>query len=138
MADAWLLKTEPDTYSYARLASEKRAVWDGIRNFEARNNLRKMSAGDLCLVYHTGDEKAVVGVAKVAKAAYPEPGTDGEWSVVDLAPVAALAEPVPLATLKADARTKDMVVVRRGRISVTPVAKAELAAILALGKTRLP
>jgi predicted RNA-binding protein with PUA-like domain len=133
----WLIKSEPDVYSYARLTEEKKAVWDGIRNFEARNNLRKMAPGDLCLFYHTGDEKAVVGIAKVTKAAYQDPTTDEDWSVVDVAPVKKLAEPVTLAALKSDARTKQMPVVRKPRISVTPVSPAEFSAILALGKTKL-
>jgi predicted RNA-binding protein with PUA-like domain len=138
MTSCWLLKTEPDAYSYARLVAEKHAVWDGIRNPEARSNLRRMQKGDLCLVYHTGDEKAVVGIAKVTKTAYQDPSTAEDWSVVDLAPVAALKQPVPLATLKSDPRTKGMMTVRRPRISVTPVTPGELEAILALGSTKLP
>ena len=112
----------------------RQLITDDVKMF----NLRKMSVGDLCLYYHTGDEKAVVGVAKVTKAAYADPTTDEDWSVVDVAPLRAFAEPVPLATLKANAKTKDMVMVRRPRISVTPVTPAELSAILALGKTKLP
>jgi predicted RNA-binding protein with PUA-like domain len=132
----WLLKTEPGTYSFARLVREKKAVWDGIRNPEARNNLRAARKGDLALVYHTGSERAVVGIARITRAAYPDP-TDADWVAVDLAPVRALEHPVGLDVIKADGRLADFVLVRRGRLSVVPVSDAELAVILALGKTQL-
>jgi len=132
----WLLKTEPGTYSFAQLVREKKAVWDGIRNPEARNNLRAARKGDLALVYHTGSERAVVGIARITRAAYPDPA-DADWVAVDLAPVRALAHPVGLDVIKAEGRLADFVLVRRGRLSVVPVSDAELAVILALGKTTL-
>ncbi len=132
----WLFKTEPKTFSFADLVRDKTAVWDGIRNPEARNNLRAAKKGDLVLVYHTGDERAVVGVAKITRAAYPDPA-DADWLAVDLAPVRAVTAPVSLAAIKADARLADFVLVRRGRLSVVPVSDAELGVILALGRTKL-
>lgn len=132
----WLFKTEPKTFAFADLVRDKTAVWDGIRNPEARNNLRAAKKGDLVLVYHTGDERAVVGVAKITRAAYPDPA-DADWLAVDLAPVRAVTAPVSLAAIKADARLADFVLVRRGRLSVVPVSDAELGVVLALGRTKL-
>jgi len=135
----WLLKSEPGEYSFATLTRDGQTTWTGIRNFQARNNLRAMKAGELALFFHTGDEKAVVGVAKIAGAAKPDPtAPKGEdWSAVDVAPVQALAVPVTLATIKATAALKDMALVKQGRLSVSPVTKEELAAVLKLGKTKL-
>lgn len=133
---AWLVKSEPAVYSWDTFLRDKRTVWDGVRNFEARNNLRAMSVGDLALFYHSGEGKEIVGVAKIVKAAYPDP-KDGEWSAVDLAPVKSLATPVTLATIKATAKLKDMALVRKSRLSVGPVTKDELTAVLALAKTRI-
>lgn len=133
---AWLVKSEPSVYSWDTFLRDKRTVWDGVRNFEARNNLRAMSVGDLALFYHSGEGKEIVGVAKIVKAAYPDP-KDGEWSAVDLAPVKSLATPVTLATIKATAKLKDMALVRKSRLSVGPVTKDELTAVLALAKTRI-
>jgi len=131
----WLLKSEPSVYPWARLVKEKRARWDGIRNFQARNNLQAMAKGDLCLFYHSGDERAVVGVAKVTRAAYPDPTSDDpRWVAVDLAPERALATPVTLAALNADKRTAGMALIRQGRLSVSPVGAAEFAALLSLAK----
>lgn len=134
----WLVKSEPNEYSYQRLVKEKRGMWDGVRNFEARNNLRAMSIGDLLLFYHSVNERAVVGVAKVTKEHYPDPtAKKGDWSVVDVAPVKELTEPVTLATLKADPALAEMVVVRRSRLSVTRVTVPEFRRVLKLGKTTL-
>lgn len=132
----WLLKTEPGSYSFADLVRDKKAVWDGIRNPEARNNLRAARKGDRVLVYHTGDERQVVGVGKVTRSAYPDPA-DEAWIAIDIAPVRALAQPVTLAALKAEKKLADFALIRRGRLSVVAVTDAELAQILALGKTRL-
>lgn len=134
----WLLKSEPGEYSFAKLTEEGKATWTGIRNFQARNNLRAMKAGELALFFHTGSEKAVVGVAKIAGEARPDPtAPKGEdWSAVEVAPVKALAEPVPLATLKAAPALKGMALVKQGRLSVSPVTKDEFAAVLKLGKTK--
>lgn len=119
----WILKTEPSTYSFADLERERRAVWDGVTNPVALRNLREMREGDDVLIYHTGDEKAAVGLAKVVKPAYPDPKSgDGKLVVVDIAPVRPLARPVTLAAIKADLAFKDMALVRQGRLSVVPVA----------------
>lgn len=128
---AWLVKQEPGGYPFARLVTDGTTPWDGVRNAQARIHLRSMKKGDLVLYYHSGSEKAIVGVAKVAKAAYPDP-TDAtaEWVAVDLAAVKPLARAVTLARIKAEARLRDMVLVRHSRLSVMPVAEAELALIL--------
>ena len=131
----WLIKSEPSAYAWGRLVKEKRARWDGIRNFQARNNLQAMAKGDLCLFYHSGAGPAVVGIAKVVRAPYPDPTSDDpRWVAVDLAPRRALAAAVTLAALKADARTRGMALVRQGRLSVSPVTATEFAAVVELGE----
>jgi predicted RNA-binding protein with PUA-like domain len=133
----WLIKSEPSTYSFERLVADGHAVWDGVRNFEARNNLRAMKKGDLCLYYHSNEGKAVVGVARVSRAAYPDPTAPGEdWSVVDVEPVRALARPVELDELRAHPLLSKMMMLRRGRLSVVPVTDDEFAVILDLGKKK--
>jgi len=127
----WLVKTEPDTFSWDDLVRDKKAVWDGVRNFQARSNLKKMKVGDKVFVYHTGEQKAVVGIASVIKEGYPEPA-DNEWTAVDLAPEKKLKNPVMLAQIKADKRLSDMVLVRASRLSVQPVTKEEYDLIIAL------
>jgi predicted RNA-binding protein with PUA-like domain len=134
----WLVKSEPSTYSWNDLLRDKRTRWDGVRNFEARNNLRAMRKGDLVLFYHSGEGKEIVGVAKVVAESYPDPtAKDGDWSVVDLAPEKTLARPVTLAALKADKALANMAVVRKGRISVTPVRPDELVRIVDMAQTKL-
>jgi predicted RNA-binding protein with PUA-like domain len=110
-------------------------MWDGVRNFEARNNLRAMQVGDLALFYHSNEGREVVGVAKIVRTAYPDPTSDEDWSVVDVAPVKALKQPVTLETIKGDARLSKMALVRRSRLSVTPVDSAEFDRVLKLGGT---
>jgi len=130
----WLLKSEPSAYSWERLVKEKRARWDGIRNFQARNNLQAMAKGDLCLFYHSGKGPAVVGIAKVMGAPYPDPSSDDpRWLAVDLAPQRALKVPVTIAALKDDERTRGMALLRQGRLSVSPVTAVEFAAVVELG-----
>ena len=133
----WLIKSEPFKYSWERLVADGRTVWDGVRNFEARNNLRAMRVGDLALFYHSNEGRQVVGVARVVRAAYPDPSSDEDWSVVEVAPVAALAAPVTLEAIKSDARLADMALVRRSRLSVAPVTPAEFARLLTVGRTRI-
>jgi predicted RNA-binding protein with PUA-like domain len=134
----FLVKSEPYKYAFDQLKKDKKTTWDGVRNFEARNNLRAMSAGDLLLFYHSNEGKAVVGVAKVVKTAYADPtAEEGDWSVVDIAPVKALAEPVPLETIRTDKKLADMQLLRRSRLSVVPVTPAEFQRVLELGKTKL-
>ena len=115
----WLAKTEPSTYSWDRLVEENRTRWDGVRNAQARNNLAAMKKGDEVLIYHSGEDRAVVGIAKVVRTAYRDPTADDErWVCVDLAPVRALPSRVPLAAIKATAELKNMALVRQGRLSV--------------------
>ena len=134
----WLVKSEPGTYGWADLVKDGKTRWDGIRNAQARNNLHAMRVGDRVLFYHSGEGKEIVGVAKVVKAAYPDPTTDDErWVVVDLAPVAPLRAPVALANVKKDAALAELPLVRQGRLSVMPIEARAFARILALGKTKL-
>jgi len=118
----WLLKTEPSTYSWGDLVKAKRATWDGVKNPTALRNMREMKVGDLAFIYHTGDEKAIVGIAKVVKAAYPDPKAgDESLVVVDLEPVKPLKAPVTLASVKADKQYAAWALVRIPRLSVMPV-----------------
>jgi len=129
----WLVKTEPETYSFDNLLKDKKTVWDGVRNFQARSNLKKMEKGDLVFVYHTGEEKSVTGIARVVKSGYPEP-KDAEWIAVDLAPEKKLKKPVSLAQIKSDKRLTDMVLVRAARLSVQPVTVSEFELVIALSE----
>lgn len=116
----WILKTEPSAYSFGRLQQDRRTVWDGVTNPLALKHLREMTVGDPVLVYHTGDEKAVMGLARVVRAAYPDP-KDSKLVVVDLEADRPLAKPVTLAAVKADPAFADLALVRMGRLSVVPV-----------------
>jgi predicted RNA-binding protein with PUA-like domain len=129
-----LLKTEPSTYSFADLVKAKRATWDGVKNPTAVANIRKAQKGDLVVIYHTGDEKAAVGVAEVASAPYDDPNG---LAVFDLVPKAPLVEPVTLAQLKASPAFAESPLVRIGRLSVVPLDAAQWKALLALAKTKL-
>jgi predicted RNA-binding protein with PUA-like domain len=134
----WLIKSEPFKYSWSRFVSDGKTVWDGVRSFEARNNLRLMKEGDLALFYHSNEGREFVGVAKITRTAYPEPTRDdGDWSVVEFAPVAPLQVPVTLAAVKADARLSKMSLVRRSRLSVAPVEAAEFKRVLSLARTKI-
>jgi len=135
----WLVKSEPFKYSWDELVADGSTFWDGVRNAEARNNLRAMRRGDLALYYHSNEGKAVVGVARVTGEAYPDPTSDDDrWVVVDVEPVVPLAEPVELARIKADPELDGIALVRRSRLSVVPVSREHFRRILALGRTRLP
>jgi predicted RNA-binding protein with PUA-like domain len=129
----WLIKSEPSTYSFERLVADGGTRWDGVRNFSARNNLRAMKKGDLCLFYHSGEGKAVVGVARVAREAYPDPTTKEDWSAVDVEPVRAMRRPVELGEMRADKALGKMMIFRQGRLSVVPVTTREFEAVLKLG-----
>ncbi|MGC4089125.1 MAG: EVE domain-containing protein [Polyangiaceae bacterium] len=136
-ASYWLAKSEPFKFPWEQLVRDKRTTWDGVRNFEARNNLRAMKKGDLVLFYHSNEGKEIVGIAKVVKEAYADPTADeGDWSVVDLAPHKALKKPVTLADIKADKKLAQMALLRRSRLSVVPVTPDEFAHILGLGETK--
>ena len=126
----WLVKTEPETYSWNNLVQDKNAVWDGVRNFQARSNMKAMKKGDLVFIYHTGEEKAIVGVARVVREAYPDP-KDNAWVALDLAANQKLKKPIPLSQVKADKKLADMVLVRASRLSVQPVKEKEFEYILA-------
>jgi predicted RNA-binding protein with PUA-like domain len=135
----WLIKSEPSVYAYAQLEADGRTDWTGVRNFEARNNLRAMKVGDLCLYYHSNEGKAFVGVARVARTAGEDPTAPGEdWASVVVEPVQPLAEPVTLATVKATAELATFPLITRGRLSVAPVEPAHFKRILQLGRTKLP
>jgi predicted RNA-binding protein with PUA-like domain len=132
------MKSEPNKYSFAQLVRDKKTMWDGVRNFEARNNIRAMKAGDLVLFYHSLEGKAVVGVARICREAYEDPTAPGEdWSVVDVEPVAQLKAPVPLDTIRGEPDLADIQLLKRSRLSVVPVTKAHFDRILKLGKTKI-
>ena len=136
MAGTWLVKTEPSSYSYDQLEREKRTVWDGVKNALARKHLRAVRRGDSVLIYHTGDEKAVVGIAKAASDPYPDPRTKyPAATVIDLVPVQRLTRPVTLAELKARPSLKTFPLVRLPRLSVMPVSADEWGEIARLGKS---
>ena len=132
----WLMKSEPETWSWDEQKKEgkKGAEWDGVRNFQARNNMRAMRRGDLAFFYHSGGERACVGIVKVVVEAHPD-STDGtgQWECVDVAAVTDLPKPVPLAEIKATPQLKDMVLVKNSRLSVQPVTAAEWRKLCALG-----
>jgi predicted RNA-binding protein with PUA-like domain len=132
----WLMKSEPATWSWAQQKAEGRngAEWDGVRNFQARGNMRKMKKGDLAFFYHSGEERSVVGIVKVVREAYPD-STDptGQWECVDVAALRALPRPVSLAEVKAEPKLKSMVLVRNSRLSVQPVSEMEWRKVCAMG-----
>ena len=122
----WLVKSEPEAYSWTDFVKDGKTAWTGVRNFQARNNLRAMKRGDLVLFYHSVSEKQIVGVARVEKEFYPDPtAKEGDWSCVDLVPVKALKNPVTLETIKSDKILKDIPLVRQSRLSVTPLKEDE-------------
>src|SRR4029077_14523184 len=134
MPSFWIVKTEPSTYSYDDLARQKTAVWDGVKNNLALKHLRQMKPGDRALVYHTGDEEAVAGIAEVRPDAYPDPKQqDPKLAVVDLRAVGTLPRPVPLAEIKGDRAFADLALVRIGRLSVMPASADQFKRILKLG-----
>ena len=129
----WLVKSEPHKYSWEKFNQDGRTFWDGVRNYQARNNLRDMREGDLVMFYHSNEGKEVVGIAKVVKESYQDPTTtDPNWVVVDISPVETLKKPVTLETIKADSRLKDIHLVRQGRLSVISLKKEEFDRILEL------
>lgn len=129
----FLVKSEPFKYSWSQFLKDKRTFWDGVRNYQARNNLKEMKEGDLVLFYHSNEGKEVVGIAKVVKEFYQDPTTeDPNWVVVDLAPVETLKKTVTLAQIKADAYLQDIALVRQGRLSVMPIKATEFDRILEL------
>ena len=131
MKSFWLVKQEPSDYSWTDFVKDGGTIWTGVRNFAARNNLRRMSKGDKVLFYHSGEEKAVVGIAKVTRTAFQDPTAKGEdWSAVELAPVKKLARPVTLAEIKAKSQLKNIALVRQSRLSVMPLTAKDFDFIL--------
>ncbi|MGD0252464.1 MAG: EVE domain-containing protein [Verrucomicrobiota bacterium] len=134
----WLVKSEPEAYSWSDLLKDGKTAWTGVRNFAARNNLRAMKAGDHVFFYHSGEEKSVVGLARVTRESYPDPtAEEGDWSAVDLAPVKTLAKPVTLAVIKADKRLQEMKLVKQSRLSVMPVTAEQFTRFLELTETKI-
>ena len=139
MKNFWLVKQEPSSYSWSDFVGDGGTSWTGVRNFAARNNLRKMRLGDEVLFYHSGEEKGVVGIAKVTRIAYADPtAKEGDWSTVDLVAVKPLARPVTLREIKSNSRLKTIPLVRQSRLSVMPLSESDFREIvnMASGRTR--
>lgn len=129
----WILKTEPETYSWETLMKEKRTAWNGVRNYQARNNLAKMKKGDLAFIYHSGKAREVVGLARVIKESYPDhTAEDPRWIMVDVEPVKPLKKPINLSLIKEIPELKNIHLVRQGRLSVSEITKDEFNVILSL------
>lgn len=127
----WLVKTEPDVYSWDMFVKDKRTFWDGVRNYQARNNMQAMKNGDQVIFYHTGEERQAVGIAEVVKEAYQDPTTDETaWVCVDLKPVRKLATPITLAQIKADPKLKDIGLIKNGRLSVVELTAAQFSRLV--------
>jgi len=134
----WLLKSEPESYSWADLLADGRAVWDGVRNYQARNNLREMKEGDLAFFYHSGKAREVVGVMEVVRAAYPDPsGEDDRWLAVDVKPVQRSPRAVSLSEIRAEGKLAQIGLLKNSRLSVIPLEKPQFDLILSLGETAL-
>ena len=129
----WLVKQEPESYSWSTFLNEGKTAWTGVRNFQARNNLRAMKRGDDVLFYHSGEEKQVVGLARVEKESYPDPtATEGDWVVVDLTPVKTLRKPVSLEAIKTDKLLREIPFVKQSRLSVTHLTETQFKRLLEL------
>lgn len=133
----WLVKSEPSKYSWEQFLKDGWTYWDGVRNYQARNNLKAMKKGDLVLFYNSNEGKEVVGIARVIKEAYQDPTTDDErWVVVDLEPVETLKKPVSSEEIKRDKRLKNIALIKQGRLSVMPLTKEEFEVIVEKGRER--
>jgi predicted RNA-binding protein with PUA-like domain len=133
----WLVKSEPEAYSWPVFVKDGITAWTGVRNYAARNNLRAMKAGDLAFFYHSDEEKSVVGLARLAKAAYPDPtAEEGDWSAVDLVPMKTLAKAVTLSQIKTDKILREMKLVKQSRLSVMPVTLVQFKRLLVLAETK--
>ena len=131
----WIIKSEPFKYSWEQFEKDGSTFWDGVRNFQARNNLREMKVGDLCLYYHSNEGKEMVGIARVTKEHYPDPTTDDHnWVVVDVQPFQKLKNPVSLAQMKADSRLSNLGLIRQSQLSVIKISKDEFDIILSLSE----
>jgi len=129
------MKTEPGTYSWDDLVKDKKTVWDGVRNFQARNNIKAMQKGDLVFIYHSNEGKNVVGIAKIIKEHFDDPA-DKDWAVVEIAPVKKLSKPVTLAEIKATKKLANMVLVKNSRLSVQPVKESEFDMIVKMSQEK--
>lgn len=133
----WLVKQEPEAYSWDDFVKDGETSWTGVRNYQARNNLRAMKKGDVVFYYHSVSEKSVVGIARVAKEHYTDAtAEEGDWSCVDLVPVKPMKRPVSLEEMKGDKILKEMLLVRHSRLSVTPVTKEQADRLLEVGSTK--
>lgn len=130
----WLMKTEPETFSFEDLLRDGKTHWDGVRNHQAQNNMKAMQIGDQALIYHSVSEKAVVGLAQISKTAYPDPtAAPGEkWIAVEVKPVRKLKHPVSLKTIKETSSLAEISLVRQGRLSVMPLSEKDFETVLAL------
>jgi predicted RNA-binding protein with PUA-like domain len=134
----WLVKSEPESYSWAQFLKDGKTAWTGVRNYAARNHLRAMKKGDAVLFYHSGESKSVVGLARVAKEFYPDAtAKEGDWSCVDLKAEKPLAKSVTLAQIKADKILREMVLAKQSRLSVSPVTKAQFERLFQLAETKI-
>ena len=134
----WLMKSEPSKYSFAQLTRDGHTMWDGVRNFEARNNMRAMKAGDLVLFYHSSDGKEIVGLARIKRDAYADPTAPGEdWSVVDVEPVSPLKAHVSLEAIRSEPDLSEIALLKRSRLSVVPISKDHFDRILKMAKTKV-
>src|SRR2546423_8518793 len=134
MKNFWVVKQEPADYSWSDFVADGSTSWTGVRNFTARNNLRRMSKGDQVFFYHSGEDKAVVGIAKVMRTAYRDTtAKEGDWSAVDLAPIKPLSKPVTLAEIKSKSQLKNIALVRQSRLSVMPLGAKEFEFIVRMG-----
>ena len=134
MKNFWLVKQEPSDYSWSDFVKDGSTSWTGVRNFAARNNLRRMAKGDQVLFYHSGEDKAVVGIARVTRTAYRDTtAKEGDWSAVDLAPIKSLRRPVTLRQIKSDPRLKQTPLIRQSRLSVMPLTESEFREIVTMG-----
>ena len=137
MTQHWLVKSEPSAYSWADLIKDGKTAWTGVRNFQARNNLRAMKKGDLVLFYHSVTDPSVVGISKVMTEAYPDStSTEGDWSCVDLIPVKPLLSPVTLKEIKEEPLLAEISLIKQSRLSVMPLTIKDYAQILHLGETK--
>ncbi len=133
----WLVKQEPSKYSWEQFVEDKETYWDGVRNYQARNNLQAMKKGDRVLFYHSVVGKEIKGIARVTRESYPDPTTDDPaWVVVDLKPVKPMKVPVTLEQIKSHAKLRKMALIKQSRLSVMPLTPAEFKIILELGKTQ--
>ncbi len=134
----WIAKSEPETYSWQQLVKDGKTAWTGVRNFTARINLRAMKKGDIVLFYHSGEEKSVVGISRVEKEFYPDPtAEEGDWSCVDLAAGKPVTKPVTLVQIKGDKILRETKLAKQGRLSVSPLTKAEFDQMLKLAETKV-